>query len=942
MLIALAMLGVGLGLWVGRDGGPLDTAAPVPEHREPGPAPLVRTSSPERPTPFLRGPRLLDLTVTGRVTAPDGRPLPGVSVRWRPGPGGGAASRGDGVALERHVITDASGDYELVLPGLSKAGTLEVAHSNHAREVVPLSERVAERRGAVELRVDAVLAPSGSLAGRVVDADDGQPLRGIQVLARRGRPPLRGCGPQRCTKPEEQVEVTTDAGGLYRFDPLAPDEWYVLVSRGQTSYAEPPLDSALRVVVNHGSNVTDVDFELAAGGVLEGRVVDPEGEPVSGARVHVHRPRGQPRGDQARAGDTDGVLTATDDTGWFHTAGLNLDTPYDVVASAPGLALGIRRGVAVPAATRRLELSIRLERGFSVAGVVRADDSERPLPGVLVRLRQGDTPWADGVAQRWTDEEGGFVFVGLSSGTYQLGAWHPDALTNRPPGVAKRVVVTNGEIRGLGIYLGPPRPEDRLGKAEDQASTRTFQGEVVDDDGGPIAGALVAATVVTVNGASYTTRAISGPAGRFVVQLADGLPVTLDVTHRKYEQVVRTTYPPDAGDVIVMLSRYAIVEGEASDGNDRAPETSLQVAVVPLGDPPPPRGDRRWKTGRPDGAFRLLRVPTGAVEIVAHVPGYAPARSAPLRLSPGERVTGVRVRLRRGGRISGRVVVAPEQGAPQVEVAAVRVTGQTPPTLNQLAGATTTITDADGFFALEHLPAGRWRLVAWDRQAAHAPTEPTLADLPEDGHREVGVMPLRRAGRLEGYVTSGDQPLAGATVRLFSEADVRRSESAGDGSFAVAGLAAGQYLVVVEPAADGGGRTRGTRNALATVRAGAATKVELAFGDGRAIEGKPDAAVGAEGFLVRLVVGGAPVLAVALDPPLASAWTVAESRVALIPTAPGGGFTISDVIPGIYELEIYRWPAGGLAALAGAAPERVFVTSVIVKQGADAEVVWRP
>lgn len=116
------------------------------------------------------------------------------------------------------------------------------------------------------------------------------------------------------------------------------------------------------------------------------------------------------------------------------------------------------------------------------------------------------------------------------------------------------------------------------------------------------------------------------------------------------------------------------------------------------------------------------------------------------------------------------------------------------------------VSDANGAFVLQHLPAGRVPVEAVARGFAPWRQELELAN----GRPEQLIVRLCRGARLVGTVRSADGPVARATVDLGTwDSLARRSVVTGpDGSFAIDGLAAG--ALEVRAAADEVGRARAT------------------------------------------------------------------------------------------------------------------------------------
>lgn len=126
------------------------------------------------------------------------------------------------------------------------------------------------------------VAPSstGSIAGRVVAADTGRPLKYARVtLAAAELPGGRA--------------MQTDDGGQYTFGELPAGRYTLTVSKTgfiALSYGQRrPLQPGTPLQLADGQQIENVDFRLPRGGVIAGRVYDEDGEPLPGAIVRVLR-----------------------------------------------------------------------------------------------------------------------------------------------------------------------------------------------------------------------------------------------------------------------------------------------------------------------------------------------------------------------------------------------------------------------------------------------------------------------------------------------------------------------------------------------------------------------------------------------------------------------------------------------------------------------------
>lgn len=164
------------------------------------------------------------------------------------------------------------------------------------------------------------------IRGRVVD-DSGQALRRVIVRTF----PTQGGGGQGFGARLPRM-ATTDAEGHYELSELPAGTYQVIAMKGafvQQSYGQRSRNGPGRPIeLADGQTVEKIDFVLARGGVIVGRVVDEFGEPMAEAAVQAMRfvptsgsPRLAPMGRNA----------TSDDLGQFRLYGL---PPGEYIVSA--------------------------------------------------------------------------------------------------------------------------------------------------------------------------------------------------------------------------------------------------------------------------------------------------------------------------------------------------------------------------------------------------------------------------------------------------------------------------------------------------------------------------------------------------------------------------------------------------------------------------------
>lgn len=253
-----------------------------------------------------------------------------------------------------------------------------------AREI----ERVTKSK---EAREEEASSPLESLTGFVV-REDGTSAAGARVQAVRIRS-LDGV-----LKPEAYASFNTqsDGRGFFAFDHL-PAGNYSLTAALEGFAGSVEAFAASRNSHPRG-NPRDYEIVLGSAGTIAGRVVDPDGAPIAGARV---MPRSLPA-----------FQVKTDNEGRFEIKHL-LEDMHTLFAVAPGWAVCTKSGVV----TGSEDVEMTLTRGGSIHGSVRLDGE--PRQGVSVTA----SSWSynrDFPVDAITGFDGSYILGPLAKERYNL------------------------------------------------------------------------------------------------------------------------------------------------------------------------------------------------------------------------------------------------------------------------------------------------------------------------------------------------------------------------------------------------------------------------------------------------------------------------------------------------------------------------------------------
>lgn len=315
----------------------------------------------------------------------------------------------------------------------------------------------------------------------------------------------------------------------------------------------------------------------------------------------------------------------------------------------------------------------------------------------------------------------------------------------------------------IGMSQRWTRDFDKPGKLQ-------LEGQVIDEAGDPVGGAVV--TLSSVPPRTATTEADGGFSfdkliGReYALSAVAGKKVGGPVVHR-----LSSSSDP----VILRLATGATLVVSVVDANDK-PVAKASVTVESQTESSGTTGD--------DGTATFEPVHPGWVSVHARAPGYATANGF-TQLGGANTNGQLRLVLRTGYAVSGRVI--DEKGTPIANVS-VGTAGL----WDIPGGGHRAQTDAKGNFKIEALAAGTHTLIANDGEHAPGRSGPVVvADKPVDGIEIV----MQAGGLLAGRVLDHAKvPVVYATVRVAgdgSEAwlvESRQASTDDNGNFEIKGL----------------------------------------------------------------------------------------------------------------------------------------------------------
>lgn len=680
---------------------------------------------PAAASPSSSGDGRLRSVLEGRVAGLGGAPLAGVVVRLVGAPADGTAPTSPLAA----TVTGEDGGYRLQVPA--------VARPDGWRMRLEAPGRVSLDLALGSLEGDRRLPPARlqrdlGQSIRVVDVA-GRPLPGATVEAVPANESAEGWRAATFrgeTGEEGRLTVPWD-GGRWTVRSVAPEE-------ARSAPVSLPAAGGRRAVV-----------ELVAGRVPYGRVADLEGRPLERAEVAI---------EPVAAGAGTAVVVPTDVAGGFVLPPVEPGR-YSLSVEKEGRVAAVVPGLVAPAEARPWDVGeVRLAPGGILRGRLVDGAGVAISPArIVARFPEADPGAAQAGRPRLVSADG--------DGDFELGGLPARGrldLEVTAPGFEPAVrTVALPALEPLEIVL---------------VAGELLAGEVVDEAGDPVPGALVEVVTAEDSQAGERPAAESEPAPpprvttadaagafRFTGLAAGRLEVSANAPGLRLAEplVVELGAGEELWDLRIELVEGLTVRGTVSGHDGPLADATVDLTRVPGPSPAAAsarpaaaaaaRAERRRASTGDDGDFVLDGLAPGDWTLVAHHRGYRPLRRT---LSLSGEPAPLDLRLDPGAEIRG-VVIAPD-GRPlsgaEVTLTPIRAAAPDGAAATPRFAPAPVRSDAAGRFRHRGLEAGRYRLAA--RAAGWAPRQPPLeveiGDAGVDG-LEIELQPATAiAGRIAG------------------------------------------------------------------------------------------------------------------------------------------------------------------------------------------------
>lgn len=656
--------------------------------------------------------------------------------------------------------TDESGQYhaDLLHPGVY---TVRVFDREYISMDDPVKVEVQTDRQSTVPSLTAI--QGGVIEGRVFNAETGEGISGYAL-------------PFNFVDHFADIDpIVTDGLGQYRVPAILTD------TRVSVEFTDTPgywIAPALREQwfnIRSTTRYMGVDFALYPTRTIVGKVVDLGGDqPVTSARVRLFTLTGETL-----------AQTTSDAGGRFSIEGLVGETPPCIMAETD-TQTSPQVGLTEFPAKGVLEITLRLQTGYPVAGHL-VDACNHPLDGWLIKTQSLDQPDL-GYSPTETDAAGAFRFPALLPGLY--------ALLVAPPRTAFQGNADAASAECLRVQVAPGTHNERVILAYDQGLA--ISGHVTSTNGESMKDALVecigpvdSITSTDENG-DYALRGLAEGAYAVRVTPSDG-----DCCMGRQDNVAAASVHVDFLLQPRQECRGRVRRAADAPSADLQPIASFEVAVVPGTETyvpatpfHPSHQGAFTRFANREGAFNIpFSLDRGPNTVIVRAAGYATA-CVPADRQEGQPNPDMDILLQPGGELHGWVT----DPAGQAVAGAMVFIGPLPDRMNY-ERAVAARSGADGGFALSQVPAGTITLTCL---AKGYPPCARRVNTTED--TEVTFV-LSEGASLEGFVRMGGDPVANATISVFSVDEshsiAQNTRTRADGAYAFTNLPDGEMHIEV-------------------------------------------------------------------------------------------------------------------------------------------------
>lgn len=380
---------------------PVRTGAGKPVHKPPkvtvGDSPKKNASREYKPIDIsnLKEADKTKGTIRGMVYGETGEPIPLAKVT--------VIHPANLPPNHNHNYSGEDGSYVLTELPPDNFYKLEAEKEGYATAVV---ERIEVKSGFETMDVDIMLKKGFEARITVVD-ENREPIEGVLVRIIANDPHV--------DSRNRFHSVKSGLDGLATFTGVLPGDYSLRASHPAYINMAEPL-----ILVVSESGVAEETIRLVKGGIIKGRVVDDENNPVSKVSVWVAQPRADNNSHRVNLFR----MGRTDDNGSFIIQGI-ASGEYMLQARMNGYLEPEKKPISITEGTEITGEIITLSRGLSISGHVLDLDGD-PISGANVMAVHESS-----YSSAKSDEEGRFVLTGLKEASFRLSVTARDYLSSK-------------------------------------------------------------------------------------------------------------------------------------------------------------------------------------------------------------------------------------------------------------------------------------------------------------------------------------------------------------------------------------------------------------------------------------------------------------------------------------------------------------------------------
>lgn len=468
-----------------------------------------------------------------------------------------------------------------------------------------------------------------SLEGHVVGAVGGEPLRKVRLSLRMN---VAG-GPQQARAGSQvqlmfvSVAAQTDAAGKFVFENLDPGDYQLTARRD--GFATETLGALTEgkkrepIALAPGDRKSGLVIKMTPHGVIAGRVLDEDGDPIQGVPVSTMVYEYTSRGREL----VEGRSTSTDDRGEYRMydvpagkyllkfahRGMRLGRPDDAEYYAATFFPGVSEAAsAAPFEIKPgqqlsgIGITLRKARLATIRGRVIAPPNISVNVGLMISNERGTSTTSNSI----DDKEYRFVLPGLAPGLiYVTGNY---SFNGQRFSAQLPVDVGSSDINGLELRPGPPLEIPGTIRIDGQSTERVGQMQVAAQIPGR------GATESVRDDGTFLLRGLGTDRYRIAVNRAPSLYIKsiqwgmTDITTELLDLTASLPQRPELA--IVLGADGALIEGKVM--NDKEPAEGAVVTLVPTGNRRAPQYFKNASVGA-NGRFTMRAIAPGSYRVIA-------------------------------------------------------------------------------------------------------------------------------------------------------------------------------------------------------------------------------------------------------------------------------------------------------------------------------------